>query len=375
MRLYEKHISKHLVFPFLLITFFIVGISWIIQSIRYVEIILGSGARISDFVKLTLCLIPFLLFIIIPISLFFTVYYVYKKLSHDREIIALYSFGISRLHVIKPFFLFSVFVVAMHCFISAYLLPMSIQKFKQLKIEINQSSIINLIQFNTFISKINGITIYIEKREEDNLLKNIFIHDSKNPEKNITFIASSGKFYNTDFGLQLILNNGSKLELDHTNKKYSNVKFAQYSFDGFNSMEATQSKSEQDPYEFTISALLFSDSFPEEKLTRFRTQGHFRLLWPFTSISIILSMLFFLTKQEQSRMQELKTTVYVFGSALLIMATVLGIYTLNHSNHKYYGAMYLLNLAIPIIIGLLLYDSSTAPTRITRIVRNLTLSS
>jgi lipopolysaccharide export system permease protein len=266
-------------------------------------------------------------------------------------------------------------VVAMHCFISAYLLPMSIQKFKQLKIEINQSSIINLIQFNTFISKINGITIYIEKREEDNLLKNIFIHDSKNPEKNITFIASSGKFYNTDFGLQLILNNGSKLELDHTNKKYSNVKFAQYSFDGFNSMEATQSKSEQDPYEFTISALLFSDSFPEEKLTRFRTQGHFRLLWPFTSISIILSMLFFLTKQEQSRMQELKTTVYVFGSALLIMATVLGIYTLNHSNHKYYGAMYLLNLAIPIIIGLLLYDSSTAPTRITRIVRNLTLSS
>jgi lipopolysaccharide export system permease protein len=291
----------------------------------------------------------------LPISLFFTVYYVYKKLWHDREIIALSSFGIDRLDIVKTFFPFSICIVGLHCLVSAYLLPMSIHKFKQLKVEINQSSIINSLQLNTFISKIKGITIYIEKLEENNLLKNIFIYNSQDPKKSITFIASSGKFYNTDPGFQLVLNNGSKLELNHVNKKYSYMKFVKYSFDGFNNTETIKTKSEQDPYERTIFELLFSDDFPEDKISKFRAQGHFRLLWPLTSISIVLSMLFFLTQQEQASAQGLRSGIYVFGSALLILASILGVYTLNHSNHKYWGLIYFLNIAVPTIIFSLLY--------------------
>ena len=61
MFLYEKNILKNLFFPFIIITFTIVGIAWIVQSIRYLELILSQGARILDFLNLTLCLLPLLM--------------------------------------------------------------------------------------------------------------------------------------------------------------------------------------------------------------------------------------------------------------------------------------------------------------------------
>ncbi|WPX96744.1 LptF/LptG family permease [Candidatus Bandiella euplotis] len=358
MHFYERYICKSLLLPFLIITFSIVGIAWIIQSIRYLEIVLNNGAKIADFAKLTSYLIPLLLFIVLPISLFFTVYYTYRKLMHDREITALYSFGVSKIAIVRIFTIFSIFAMLLHYFVSIYLLPVSTNAFKKLRFTIDQNSIINLIQFNTFISKINGITIYIEKKDQDNLLQNIFIHSSQNPEKDITFVASSGKFYNTDSRLKLILNNGSKLELNHADKRYSLVKFDKYSMDSFGDTAVAQSISKQDPYALGIAELLFSNSFPVDETPKFRAQGHFRLLWPLTSISIVMSMLFFLTQHEQVRTQGMKPTIYAFTSLLVIIASALALYTLGHSNQKYYILMYLLNIIIPLIVAIRLYSST-----------------
>ena len=358
MYLYQKYIYKVLLFPFFVITLSITGVSWLVQSIRYLEIILNKGARLLDFIELTVYLIPFLLFITLPISLFFTIYYTYRKLSHDREITALYSLGIDRIKIIKTFFLFSTCVVLLHYVISIYLLPMSMYKFKNLKFEIDHNSIVNLLQFNTFISKINNITLYIEKKEKDNLLRNIFIYNLKNPEKDITFIANSGKFYNTNSGIQLTLYNGSKLEFDHKNKKYSLVKFSKHSMSSLNTLEGIKSKFKENAYEFSISELLFSNDLPQNKISRFRAQGHFRLLWPFTSISIIMSMLFFLTQYEQIRKSVVKANVYTFISALFIILATFSLYTLNYSSQKYYVIMYMLNILVSCIVCFLLISTA-----------------
>ena len=350
MYLYQKHIYKTLAYSFFVITFAIVGVSWLVQSIRYLDVILSKGAKILDFLQLTIYLIPFLLFIVLPISLFFTIYYTYKKLSHDREVLALYSFGLSRVRIIKTFLLFSVCIVFFHYIISVYLLPMSMNKFKNLKIEVDHNSIINLLQFNTFISKVNNLTLYIEKRGADNLLKNIFIYNSKNPEKDTTFIAHSGKFRITDLGLQLTLYNGSKLDFNHKNKRYSLIKFSEHSINNLDNIKAIKPKYKDNPYELSISKLLFSDNFPPEKVLSFRTQGHFRLLWPLTSVSIVMSMLFFLTQYTEVKRLIVKANIYTFTSALLIIMMTFALYIINS-----YIIMYVSNLLISYIIYCLIH--------------------
>jgi lipopolysaccharide export system permease protein len=264
----------------------------------------------------------------------------------------LFSLGISKINIIKTFFLFSLSIIFFHLVVSIYLLPISSSKFKKLRLEINQNSIVNLLQFNTFVSKINGITIYIEKKEKDNLLKNIFIFNSKDPEKDITFIANSGRFYNTDSGVQLSLNDGSRLEYSHKSKRYSLVKFSQSSLTDINELENVRAKSKQNRYEFTIPELLFSNDFPDNKIGEFRAQGHFRLLWPLTSISLVLLVLFFLTQHEQNRAH----IIYIFSSAGIIIGSMIALYMLDHARQKYYIIMYAINILVPVLICYLLYS-------------------
>ncbi|MBY0580964.1 MAG: LptF/LptG family permease [Rickettsiales bacterium] len=357
MFLYEKNIYKNLFFPFLLITFAICGIAWIVQSIRYLEIILSQGARILDFISLTICLIPLLLFIILPVSLFFTVLYVYKKFLYDSEIIALYSLGITRIDIVKPFMKFSVFVAIMHLLISFYILPISSNKFKNLKFSINQNSIVNLIQFNTFISKIAGLTIFIEKKEGDNLLKNILINNSKNADRDITFIASSGKFYYDKTVYKLILYDGTKLEFQNDKQRYSMIKFSEFTVD-LNQGEKSNGKLIDDSYELTVPELLFSNNIPNNRLEKFRAQGNFRLIWPLSSISITISALYFLTRREESRMRNFKWSFYTFLSVISIIGFNLSFYIFNRISYKYYLVVYMFNIILPLILYYKLYENN-----------------
>jgi lipopolysaccharide export system permease protein len=368
MFLYEKNIYKNLFFPFLLITFAICGIAWIVQSIRYLEIILSQGARILDFINLTICLIPLLLFIILPVSLFLTIICVYKKFLFDSEIIALYSLGLVRINIINPFVKFSILVTIAHLLLSFYLLPISSNKFKNLKLNISQSSIINLLQFNTFISKIGGLTIFIEKKEGDNLLKNILINDSKNADKDITFIASSGKFYSNNKLYRLILYDGTKIEFQNNKQRYSMIKFSEFTID-LNQGEKSNNKLIDDSYELTIPELLFSNNIPDKKIKKFRAQGHFRLIWPLTSISIAVSILYFLTRREESRIQSFKLNFYTFLAMISIIGFNLSFYIFNQISYKYYPIVYIFNIFVPLILyyklykhnkkSLLLIDTST----------------
>ncbi len=356
MFLYEKNILKNLFFPFIIITFTIVGIAWIVQSIRYLELILSQGARILDFLNLTLCLLPLLIFIIIPISLTLTVYYVYNKLLLDREIIILYSLGVTRINIIKPFIYFSIIVTIIHLLISYYLIPISSQKFKNLKFDINQNSISNLIQFNTFISKVNNLTIYIEKKEGNNLLKNILINDSKNPNKEITYIANSGRFYSNNNIYKMILYNGIKIEFQNIKDTYIMVKFSEFIID-LNQHEKPNNKLIDDSYELNFIKLLKSDTIPKNKIQKFRTQGHFRIIWPVTSLSIII-ILYFITLKEESRIQNYKINFYAFFSFLIIIGFNLSFYIFSQISYKYYPLVYLFNLLLPLIFLYRLYKSA-----------------
>lgn len=348
MFLYEKNIYKNLIFSFIVTTFSICIVLWTVQSIRYLEVILDQGAKVLDFLSLTLCLIPLLLFIIFPVSSFFTVYYVYRKLLHDKEIIILYSLGLTRIDMIKIFIKGTIFIVIIHMLISFYLLPISTRKFKNLKLDINQNSIINMLQFNTFIRKIKDLTIYIEKKEDNNILKNIFINDSRNYNKQITFISSVGKIYSNKKTHQLILYNGIKIEFQNNKKRYSMVKFSKLTMN-LKQEKKIRNNIIYDSYELSVPELLFSNTI-YKKNTKVKTQGHFRIIWPFTSLFIVIVMLYFLTQKEDPRMDNNKLNFCVYSSVSLIIGFNILAYIHNQVSYKYYFLIYLFNLLLPSIL-------------------------
>ena len=109
MKKLNKYISKQILVGFLLVTFSLMSILWLTQSLRFVDLITGKGIPVSIFVKMTTLLMPRLFSILSPISLFVAVLFVYNRMLSDRELVVMKAAGISPWQGAKPAFIVGIF--------------------------------------------------------------------------------------------------------------------------------------------------------------------------------------------------------------------------------------------------------------------------
>ncbi|PPR68192.1 MAG: hypothetical protein CFH00_00693, partial [Alphaproteobacteria bacterium MarineAlpha1_Bin1] len=86
VRRLQKYILWKLVGPFAFFLLSLTGVIWLMQSLRFVDLIINKGLSASYFGQLTLLVLPGVLNIILPIALFAAVLYVYNNLDGDSEI-------------------------------------------------------------------------------------------------------------------------------------------------------------------------------------------------------------------------------------------------------------------------------------------------
>ena len=84
MKKLNTYIAKQIVVGFLLVSFSLMSIIWLTQSLRFVDLITNKGIAVSLFVKMTSLLMPRIFTILSPISLFAAVLFVYNRMLSDR---------------------------------------------------------------------------------------------------------------------------------------------------------------------------------------------------------------------------------------------------------------------------------------------------
>ena len=107
-----------------------------------------------------------------------------------------------------------------------------------------------------------------------------------------------------------------------------------------------------DSYTLSIPELLVSNN------NKLKIQGYFRLIWPFSSLSIVLTTLYFLSKNDlktQSLCHEICTYIMV----LLIISIHLVFYLLSKTIYQYYYVLYNFDIFLPIIIFYNLLDKKS----------------
>ena len=113
MKKLNIYIAKQIIVGFLLVSFSLMSIIWLTQSLRFVDLITNKGIAVSLFAKLTSLLMPRIFTILCPISLFAAVLFVYNRMLSDRELVVMKAAGITPWQNAKP----AVFLgLAMACF-------------------------------------------------------------------------------------------------------------------------------------------------------------------------------------------------------------------------------------------------------------------
>lgn len=133
MKKLNVYIAKQIFVGFLLVTFSLLSILWLTQSLRFVELITNKGLPLSLFIEMTSLLMPRLYIILSPIALFVAVLFVYNRMLSDRELVVMKSAGISPWQNAKPALFMGIALSVFGLYVNNIGIPQAEKAFNELE--------------------------------------------------------------------------------------------------------------------------------------------------------------------------------------------------------------------------------------------------
>ena len=204
-----------------LVFFIFISIAWLLQISRLFSYL--NNLQI-DFVKvlfLSFFLIPNLINVTLPFIIIFGLIIAFIKFDKDKEIIAIYSLGLSIKEILKPFFLISIITIFLYLFLNLFFSPYIYDKYKQKEFDLRNSINLDNINISNFIQLDENLILDFSKKE--NVFEDVFIRFIGENE-NIVFakkariIKEPKKFIfnlSEGFKLSFINNKIEKLEFEN----------------------------------------------------------------------------------------------------------------------------------------------------------------
>jgi lipopolysaccharide export system permease protein len=195
--------------PFLVASFVLTGIIWLTQALRMLDVLITQGQTLLTFFQLTALALPSTLIVVLPVSLFCAVLYALHKLIGDSEIVVMFSAGISRARLALPIVALSVLTSLLILSFSIYVAPSGMRELRSRLYEIRGDVATAMIREGTFSNPAPGLTVYVRERDNDGTTRGILVHDGRNLQEPITYMAETGSLIDRGDGLLFVMFNGS----------------------------------------------------------------------------------------------------------------------------------------------------------------------
>ena len=216
--------------PFLLATLALTGIIWLTQALRLLDVIIAQGQGAGTYFFLTLLSIPSLLTLVLPISLFIGVLYALHRLYADSELVVMFSAGISRWGIAKPLLMLTGIVSVVILSLNIYIAPAGLREVKKRLYEIRADFASAMIREGAFNNPITGLTVYVRNRTLTGKIEGILVHDNRDPQEPVTYMAETGNLIFSNSGPRLVMYNGN---IQRANKSDSGDSLSLLYFDKY----------------------------------------------------------------------------------------------------------------------------------------------
>lgn len=289
MKILNVYIFKQIFIGFLLVCFSLLAMLWLTQSLRFVEMVTRQGLPVYLFAEMTSLLMPRIFNILSPVAAFVTVLFVYNRLIADRELVVMQSAGISPWQNSKAAFFLGILMALFNVFVMNWGIPWSESKFRDLEWRVKNNLTQMVFREGEFTSLKNGITVFIDKHEDDGSVSGIFVSDESKPNLKVTLTAEKGRIIQTEKGPRILFINGVRQEMNTKDYKFSTLSFSRYSAE-FNNMESRKKK-DQTVREKSVFELLQSgrdNTLDDHTQRKNIVEGNRRVLYPLYNLLFAL---------------------------------------------------------------------------------------
>ena len=294
----DRYIVKHVIVATIFVGVVLSTLVLLTQSLRFLDLIIQSGASGFSFFALTLMALPRFFEIVIPIGLMTGVLFVYNRLLIDSELIAMKGLGFSPLALARPALILSLGLSVFLFVVMAWVVPYSNAHMQEKRLMLRNEISTFLFREGVFNQAGKGLMVYVRSRDADGNLHGLIVHDERDPTKTpATIIASKGIVVSTDTGQQVIVYSGSRQEYDEKKSLLRRLNFDQYTIDLPNDEAEPMAMRWREPDERSFFELFTpntNDLKDRKELNEFMREIHKRITTPFLVISYAAIGLYFL---------------------------------------------------------------------------------
>lgn len=355
----SSYITRQIAVGTVFVTVALLCIVWLLQSLRFLTLIVSEGASVLSFLRLTSLLLPNVLVTVLPIALFAVVVFAYNRMNNDRELAVIKAAGVGPFGIARPAMVIS-WVFAIFLFwMTMSVVPAAMQSFRELQWSLRNDFSRILLQEGEFTQAVAGITVYVRSRTSDGQLLDIMVHDERIPKEPTTFIAERGALVNGPQGPQLLMINGSRTSTVQDSGRLSLLYFSNYSLDipaGQGPTDRDRSTDELSWQDLMAAQTLMPTAntpaalkIAQERVNLARAELHHRLSLPLAAPSLALvAMVIILTGPFSRRGQAWR----VITAALVLFALEAAMVD-SQSLASRVPALVLLQYAISVLPGLI----------------------
>ncbi|MBO6480553.1 MAG: LptF/LptG family permease [Pelagibacteraceae bacterium] len=227
-----KHFFLELSKYFFLVLFTFSTIVWAVQAVNFLDLIVEDGHAVSLYLNYSLLNIPKILTKFIPLSFLLALVLTILKFDSENELIILWTSGLNKIKIINFFLKIALIITIIQLFLAAFINPNVLNYSRSLIRNSDLDLISSAIKTNEFNDTLEGLTIYVEEKDELGIMKNVFIRDDshklstiENKEKttSLTIFAKKGRV-NSETKNSLILENGV-IHSENKSKEIQIIKF------------------------------------------------------------------------------------------------------------------------------------------------------
>ena len=214
-----KYFFYEFVIYFTIILFALAAVVWTVQAVNYLDLVTEDGHAFTIYFFYSLLTLSKVLTKLIPFCFLLAVVLTIIKFERDNELIVLWTSGLNKIHIVNLIFRISLLVMLLQLLLTSIINPTLLNFSRTLLKDSELQFIPSLLKEKMFNDTVVGLTIFVNKKDENQVYQNIFIRDDGNVLSSVgslssTIIAKSGYISKDEKNLILFDGNIQKLNED-----------------------------------------------------------------------------------------------------------------------------------------------------------------
>ena len=232
-KLIFRNIFKDITIFFIVTSLSLTLIVWVIQAVNYLDFVSEDGHSMKVYFMYSLLSLPKIFNRLILFVFFISVFFTISKYEENNEMLIFWSYGIKKTEFINKIIKFSFLFLIISIIFSALIVPKTQDMAKSYIRNSNIDYFPSLIKTQHFNDTVSNLTIFVEEKSADGLIKNIFIKENFDDNRSQIITAQEGVLVKKNNSFYLVLFKGKIINIDIRNTNIIQFKKTEFNLSKF----------------------------------------------------------------------------------------------------------------------------------------------